>query len=93
MDRSLVGSSPWDHKDIVEQLSTHIRTFQRGLLQAKSGVELQLCSILLNAFSVSTETCCLVIQLCLTLCDHMDCSTLGFPVLHYLLEVAQTHVH
>ena len=23
----------------------------------------------------------------------MDCSTLGFPVLHYLLEFAQTHVH
>ena len=23
----------------------------------------------------------------------MDCSTPGFPVLHYLLEFAQTHVH
>ena len=23
----------------------------------------------------------------------MDCSTTGFPVLHYLLEFAQTHVH
>ena len=23
----------------------------------------------------------------------MDCSTLGFPVLHYLPEFAQTHVH
>ena len=23
----------------------------------------------------------------------MDCSTPGFPVLHYLLELAQTHVH
>ena len=28
-----------------------------------------------------------------TLCDPMDCSTPGFPVLHYLLEFAQTHVH
>ena len=27
------------------------------------------------------------------LCDPMDCSTLGFPVLHYLPELAQTHVH
>jgi len=34
-----------------------------------------------------------VIQLCLTLCDHMDCSMLGFPVRHQLLELAQTHVH
>ena len=27
------------------------------------------------------------------LCEHMDCSTPGFPVLHHLLEVAQIHVH
>ena len=37
--------------------------------------------------------CCLVAQSCLTLCDPMDCSTPGFPVLHYLLEFAQIHVH
>ena len=30
---------------------------------------------------------------CMTLCDLMNCSTLGFPVLHYLLEFAQIHVH
>ena len=35
----------------------------------------------------------LVIQLCLTLCDPMDCSTPGFPVHHQLLELAQTHIH
>ena len=36
-----------------------------------------------------------VIQLLshLTLCDPMDCSTLGFPVLHHLPEFAQTYVH
>ena len=33
-------------------------------------------------------SCCHV-----TLCDPMDCSTPGFPVLHCLLEFAQTHVH
>ena len=27
------------------------------------------------------------------LCDPVDCSTPGFPVLHDLLEFAQTHVH
>ena len=26
------------------------------------------------------------------LCDIMDCSMLGFPVLHHLPELAQTHV-
>ena len=28
-----------------------------------------------------------------TLCDRMDCSTPGFPVLHYSPELAQTRVH
>ena len=37
--------------------------------------------------------CCLVTQSCPTLCDPMDCSTPGFPVLRYLLEFVQTHVH
>ena len=30
--------------------------------------------------------------MCLTLCDAIDCSTPGFPILHYLPELAQTHV-
>ena len=33
-----------------------------------------------------------VAQLCLTLCDPMDCSTPGFPVRHQFLELAQTCV-
>ena len=32
-------------------------------------------------------------QLCLTLCDPMDCSMPGFPVHHQHLELTQTHVH
>ena len=34
-----------------------------------------------------------VSQLCLTLCDPMECSTPGLPVHHQLLEFTQTHVH
>ena len=34
-----------------------------------------------------------VAQLHLSLHDPMDCSTPGFPVLYYLSEFAQTHVH
>ena len=37
--------------------------------------------------------CCSVAQACPSLGDPMDCSTPGFPVLHYLLEFTQTHVH
>ena len=34
-----------------------------------------------------------VAQSCPTLCDPMNCSTLGFPVHHHLLEFTQTQVH
>ena len=37
--------------------------------------------------------CCSFAQSCPTLCDPMDCSTPGFPVLNSLPEFAQTHVH
>ena len=33
------------------------------------------------------------VQSCPTLSDPIDCSMSGFPVLHHLLEFAQTHVH
>ena len=36
--------------------------------------------------------CCSVAQLYPTLCNPMNCSTSGFPVLHYFPECAQTHV-
>ena len=36
---------------------------------------------------------CSVTKSCPTFCNLMDCSMLGFPVLHYLLEFAQIHVH
>ena len=37
--------------------------------------------------------CCSVTQSFLTLCNPMDCSRPSVPVLHHLLELAQTHVH
>ena len=35
----------------------------------------------------------LVAQSCPTLCNPMNCSTLGLPVHHQLLEFTQTHIH
>ena len=32
-------------------------------------------------------------QSCPTLCDPMNCSTPGFPILHHMPELAQIHVH
>ena len=49
--------------------------------------------------SYNIKYMCRIIQfnsvdhLCLTLCNHMDCSTPGFPVHHELAELAQTQVH
>ena len=40
-----------------------------------------------------TNYCCFVAQSCLILWNPMDWSTLGFSVLHHLLELTQTHVH
>ena len=37
--------------------------------------------------------CCSVTKSCPTLCNPVDCSTPGFPFLHYLPEFTQIHVH
>ena len=45
--------------------------------------------------SILPDFCCYcsITKLCPTLYKPMDCSTPGFPVLHHLPELAQTHVH
>ena len=44
--------------------------------------------------TVVTSCChCSATESCPTPCDPVDCSTPGFPVLHYHPEFAQTHVH
>ena len=43
--------------------------------------------------NLSCYCCCSVAQSCLTLCDPMGCIMPGFPVLHHLPELAQTHAH
>ena len=50
-----------------------------------------MCECISELYSVFIV--CSVPQLCPTLCDPMDCSTPGFPVLHQLPELTQTHVH
>ena len=43
--------------------------------------------------NLSTLLLLSVLNSCATLCNPMDCSMPGFPVLHYLLEFVETHVH
>ena len=44
-----------------------------------------------NLLTIPCCCFCSVTQLCPTLCDPMDYSTPGFPLLYYLSEFAQTH--
>ena len=48
-------------------------------------------ALLVNIWSMYYGCYCSVTQPCLTLCDTMDCRIPGFPVLHHLWELAQTH--
>ena len=64
-----------------------------GELPAEPVLELWLLHRRALLSSSGVTSCFSVTQLCLTLCDPMDCSMPDFPVLHYLLELAQTHVH
>ena len=54
---------------------------------------LNACVILTTLNLFGDTLCCSVAQLCPTLCNSMDCSTPGFPVLRHLTEFAQTHIH
>ena len=49
--------------------------------------------LLLDTVQFLSCHCCSAAQSYPTLCNTMDCSTPVFPVLHHLLEFAQTHVH
>ena len=50
------------------------------------------CIVLLHTYFFSVQFSSIA-QLCLTLCDPMNHSTLGLPVHHQLPESTQTHVH
>ena len=82
------GSGGPKESDMTEQLNW---TEYYLLCKNKMCLHLgrQLCEFLTPASSISG----FVVQSCPTLCDPINCSTPGFPVLHYLPEFAQTHVH
>ena len=46
----------------------------------------QFCSLVMDLVLVAAKSC-------LTLCGSVDCSMLGFPVLHCLLEFTKIHVN
>ena len=60
--------------------------------QKKATMPWHCCYYLCNIF-IYVCCCCSAAKLSPTLCDPINCSTPGFPILHCLLEFAQTHVH
>ena len=59
-----------------------------GDISSWCGVLLRYIIPLFGAVISSALGCCSVAKSCLTFCNPMDCSTPGFPVLHYLPEFA-----
>ena len=93
----------WNKSDIKEQIVwfhlyegprvvEFIETESR-MVVTRSWVEGENGKLLLSGQSFCFVLFFSVTKLCLALCDPMDCSMSGFPVLHHPPELAQTHVH
>ena len=65
-------------------------SFSRGSFLPRN--QTQVILYCLN-YQGSPSKSCSIAKSCMTLCDPMDYSMPGSIVLHYLLELAQTHVH
>ena len=80
----------WEEKKITEKIQqmihgcpTMCRFYGRRCCNTHGYATVPLVSVQFNSVS----------QSCPTLCAPMDCSTPGLPLIHYLPELAQTHVH
>ena len=71
----------------VEKVEQNNNKFFKNLHSPKTALP---CPNSIKSMGLS---CCLVTQSCQTLRNPLDCSTSGFPVLYYLPEFAQTHIH
>ena len=84
----------FDGSVLVNISTTYLRKRKPTVINLSYQWDVTECELGNNAFIIQWKLCCFsVTQSCPTLCDPMDCSMPGSPVLHYLLELAQTHVH
>ena len=84
INKQMIGTGP---KSGTQDLGINL-SFLAKILRCHRA----LCT-LLDGGQTSLAVCCSVAQSCPALCNTMDCSTLCSPVLYYLPEFAQTHVH
>ena len=91
----------WRYPSVYKQISyVHTMECFSAVADNKQLVHvimwMNLKNIMLNreARNISyLQECCSVTQSCPTLCNPLDGSSPGFPVLHHFPELAQTHVH
>ena len=82
----------WKFPSQGSQFKCHF--FQATILGKLSPNAITLLSFPPEQVTLFKYCCCWsVAKSCLTLCDPVNCSPPGFPLLHYLPEFAQTHVH
>ena len=100
------GSNPGLGRSLEKEMATHSSnlawripwTQKPGRLQSRGLQRVRYDWAITHAthtaqFLGFTVAVVVVAESCLTLCDPMDCSMRGFPVLHHLPKFAQTHVH
>ena len=105
---SLLRAEVYPPNSHAKALNPHVTTFNDTIFKEaimvkwghKGGVLSHRTSVLFyfsnnKAFylTASSPSFSSVTQSCPTLCDPMDCSTLGLPVHHQLPRFTQTHVH
>ena len=86
-DRTTGPRSSRNHIKYKKEKKTIQFKFSRGGKKVKSGTPI------LSNRELTNDYCCSPVKWCPTLCDPLDCSPQGSSVLHYLLEVAQIHIH
>ena len=94
-----VGLIPGSKRLLEDDIATYSSGFLPGELHAQGAWWARVHTVLkswiqLKQLSTThTHKFSSVTQSCLTLCDPMDCSMPGFPILQHLPEIAQTQVH
>ena len=91
------GSTKWERKQHQAEVAVCWEWKGAGLQQhwyydQRWLKSFGLCLSVFTSILRIRKGCCSVALLCPTLCNPMECITAGFPVLHRLLELAQTHV-
>ena len=74
------------------QLTTTSSSISTTFCRENASITSKGQKMLFRSLSNHVFCCFSVTKLCPTLCNPLACSTPDFPVLHYLLEFAQTHV-